>query len=355
MAGQKNNGALIAIAAVVLIALAAGGFYFFQSSGDEEASGSPEMQASADTNESATSQDAAGVETAAGDAQDETSAPNMQTGEFVVEEGNPVVAKVDGKDITRVDVYRFIQTMPPNIQQLPATAVYPMAMEQVINTRLVQNKADAADVTESEEFKREMDIAAQQIARNLYLQEQVNKRISESDLRKAYKEYVAKLPDVEERRASHILLETQAKAQAAIDKLKTGGDFAELAKSLSVGPTAPKGGDLGYFTKQEMVPEFSNAAFSMEEGEISNEPVQTQFGWHVIKLTDIRQKPKPTFEQMAPMIEAEKRREVLDELVKEWREDAKIEQFDINGKPLKDGANVIGIVPENKNQPKQDG
>ncbi|MCI5059524.1 MAG: peptidylprolyl isomerase [Alphaproteobacteria bacterium] len=267
---------------------------------------------------------------------------------FVVEEGNPVVAKVDGKEITRTDVYRFIRTMPANIQQMPATSVYPMAMEQVINTRIVQNKAEDAKLEETDAFKAELEIAKQQIARNLYLQEQVDKKVDEAKIKKMYKEYLKEIPDVEERRARHILVETEEKAKAVVEKLKTGEKFEDLAKSLSIGPTSVKGGDLGYFTKQEMVPEFAKAAFGMEKGATLETPVQTQFGWHVIQLVDVRDRPKPSLEQLAPALQAEARRSVLDDLLQKWRKDAKIEQFDINGKPLKKGADATGLTDADK-------
>ena len=273
-------------------------------------------------------------------------APSLDLGDGLkVEEGNPVVATVDGKEVTRVDVYRFIQTMPANIQQLPAAAVYPMALEQVVNTRIVQNRADSADVANTDAFKLEMEMAKQQLARNLYLQNQVDEKISKSKLEGAYKEYTKKMPDVEERRARHILVETESKATAVIEKLNAGGKFEELAKELSTGPTGPKGGDLGYFADGEMVPEFSKAVFGMNKGDVTKAPVKTQFGYHVIKLEDVRKRPKPTLEQLTPALEAELRREILTELLQDWRKNAKIEQFDINGNPLKEGANALGIVP----------
>lgn len=280
----------------------------------------------------------------ASNAAEEPQAVNLGEG-LQVEPGNPVVAKVDGKDITRVDVYRFIQTMPANVQQLPAAAVYPMALEQVVNTRLVQNQADGSQVRESERYKLELEMAKQQLARNLYLEEQVAENISDAKLEKSFKELLKTVPDVKERRARHILLETEDKAKAVIDQLNAGGNFEELAKELSTGPTAPKGGDLGYFAEGEMVPEFSKKVFSMKPGDVTKEPVKTQFGYHVIKLEDARDRPKPTLDQARPALQAELRREILTDLLKEWRESAKIEQFDINGKPLREGANALGIVP----------
>jgi peptidyl-prolyl cis-trans isomerase C len=382
MAAEKNNGVLFAIiGAVVIIAALA---FFFLAQGDETgtdtavtqaqaveetpaenaqqaqadssaaAQGSKTNSATATMNmqgeqpEAANDNQNAAAQTAPQTDEAEQAAAQAEQPGIVVEPGNPVVAKVDGKEITRVDVYRFIQTMPQNVQQLPASAVYPMAMEQVINTRIVQNKADAANVAETEAYKMELEMAKQQLARNVYLQEQVNERITEDKLTAAYEDYAGQMPQVEERRARHILVESESKAQAVIERLNKGGDFAELAQELSTGPTAPTGGDLGYFAEQEMVPEFSQKVFSMKEGEVTKEPVQTQFGWHVVKLEDVRERPKPTFEQMRPALEAELRRQALTELLEDWRADVEVVQYDINGQPLKEGANVLGIVPQDQ-------
>ena len=344
MSGQNKKTPLIAMLAAVGLLAAGAIAYFTKGSSD---SGTNNVVAQ---EESTTST----VETAAGTPAAATTDPKeleaaaaeaVANGGINVEPGNPVVAKVDGKDITRTDVYRFIQTMPANVQQLPAVQVYPVAVDQVINTRIVQTQAEKAKIEESEEFKRELDVAKQQLVRNLYLQREVDAKITDKMVKKAYNDYVKKIPDVKERRASHILVETEDKAKAVIEKLNKGGKFEELAAELSIGPTGVKGGDLGYFGEGEMVPEFSAAAFAMKKGEVADKPVQTQFGWHVIKLVDIRDRAKPTLEQVEPSLRAELSRTALDELLVKWRKGAKVEQFDINGQPLKDGANAIGIVP----------
>ncbi len=369
MSDQKKKTPLIAIVAAVLLVAAGTTAYFVQKSpntsdADQVASVSTEDQAGTGDEK------VAAVDTAAGNSSDSRKnrndnrknveatvpQPAINAEGIQVEPGNPIVAKVDGKEITRTDVYRFIQTMPQNVQQLPAVSVYPIAMEQVVNTRIVQTQADKADIEQTPEFKREIEVVKQQIARNLYLQKQVDAKIKDNMIKDEYKKYSKNIPAVEERNARHILLKTEDKAKAVLEKLNKGGKFEELAKELSVGPTAPKGGDLGYFAKTEMVTEFSDAVFGMKKGETLKKPVKTQFGWHVIKLVDVRERAKPTLEQMTPAIRAELSRKVLDNLIKEWRKDAKIEQFDINGKPLKAGANAIGIIPPKSDaKQKQDG
>ncbi len=352
---QKKNNTGILFGVVGLIIVAAIAAFVFLSGNDDAIDDSSrtavvtpvqnnqnQEEQTAQSDSAAEAQSVSNTEPAA--AQDAGEAINIGEG-IQVEPGNPVVARVDGKEITRVDVYRFIQTMPANIQQLPAAAVYPMALEQVVNTRIVQNKAEESDVQNTEAFKVELEMAKQQLERNIYLQNQVNNKITDSKLESAYKDYMNNVPEVEERRARHILLEDESKAKAVIEKLNNNGDFVELAKELSVGPTAPKGGDLGYFAKGEMVPEFSDKVFSMKKGDVTSEPVKTQFGYHVIMLEDTRERPKPTMEQLKPALEAEIRRELLTEMMQDWRESVKIEQFDINGQPLKEGANALGIVP----------
>jgi peptidyl-prolyl cis-trans isomerase C len=150
--------------------------------------------------------------------------------------------------------------------------------------------------------------------------------VSEEAMRKLYDESVAKLTPEEEVHARHILVDSEEKAKEVVAKLKAGGDFAALAKEFSKDPGAAEGGDLGYFSKDQMVVEFAEAAFKLKKGEIS-EPVKTQFGWHVIKLEDRRTKPVPAFEQVKDQIEQFLVRKAQSDLVLKLRESAKIERL----------------------------
>lgn len=256
-----------------------------------------------------------------------------------VEPGNPVVARVNGQDITRVDVFRFIQMMPGNLQQLPPSTIYPLAVDQVINTRVVEAKADAAALEADPEVQKQLDMAKEQIIRGIFVQRELEKQITDADVKKAYDDFVARTPDVEEIKARHILVEDEAKAKDIITKLESGEDFAKLAKENSKDPgNKDEGGDLGWFAKQDMVPEFAEAAFKLGKGEITKTPVKTQFGYHVVKLDDKRTKPKPSFEDMKQSLRTELSRQKLEAMVQDWREAAKIERFDVNGNPIKEEA-----------------
>jgi peptidyl-prolyl cis-trans isomerase C len=130
------------------------------------------------------------------------------------------------------------------------------------------------------------------------------------------------------------LLETEEDAKAVIAELKGGADFAETAKAKSTGPSADNGGDLGFFTKGRMVPEFSEAAFAMKVGEVSSTPVQTQFGWHVIKVDDRRQAPPPSFEESVDQLRDEGARQIIAAELVSLREGLEIKTFNLDGSEI---------------------
>ena len=134
------------------------------------------------------------------------------------------------------------------------------------------------------------------------LQDAGKSALSDEAERKVYDEAVKQVKNEEEVHARHILVPTEDEAKAILAQLKGGADFATLAKEKSKDPGAAEGGDLGYFTKEQMVPEFSEVAFKLGKGQLSD-PVKTQFGWHIIKVEDKRTRPTPTFEQVKPQIE----------------------------------------------------
>ncbi len=249
--------------------------------------------------------------------------------------GNPVVGKANGKDIMRVDVLNFISALPENVRQMPIQNLFPMALEQVINNEIVGKRSSEAELESDPEVEQLAAQAKDQIIRNVYVDRQVTAQITQKKLMKSYENLLEQIEKIEETRARHILVEEESKARELIAKLDEGADFAELAKENSTGPTATNGGDLGYFAKQAMVPAFADAAFALDVGSYSKDPVKTKFGWHVIKVEDRRTRPAPEYEAVKPQLEAQLRQEALADLLQEWQKDAKIKKFDINGDPVK--------------------
>jgi len=173
----------------------------------------------------------------------------------------------------------------------------------------------------------------EQVLQRVLLERQINEQITETALREAYDKMIADAVTAEQINARHILVESEADAKQVIEELNGGADFAELAKTKSTGPSGPKGGDLGYFEKGQMVPEFSEAAFALKIGEFTKEPVKTQFGWHVIKLEDRRTAEPPSFEASQDQLKAQLSQQIGSVYIKGLRETATIERFKMDGTP----------------------
>lgn len=252
-------------------------------------------------------------------------------------DSDPVVAIVNDTEIKRSDVMPLMeQALEGQMGQMGigAEQLFPLFLDQYVSGELVLQEAKKADIEDRKKFKEQMEMTREQIMRNVFLVEMAEDKVTEEALKKLYVEKIAEVPVQEEVRASHILVEEEQTAKDIIASLKDGADFAELAKEKSTGPTGPNGGDLGYFLKEEMVPEFAEAAFSMDAGDVSDAPVQTQFGWHVIKVADKRERPKPTYDEVKDQLEEMLRKQILDDYLNNIREGANVTLFDYNGNPL---------------------
>ena len=160
--------------------------------------------------------------------------------------------------------------------------------------------------------------------------------IKEEELRKVYDETIANQEGPLEVRASHILVDNDQEAADIIKALEGGAYFAELARERSTGPSGPRGGDLGYNVRSALVEPFANAAFALEPGDVGPEPVQTEFGWHVIKVIDKRRQPAPSFEESRAQIEQRLTRDLIAAHMAALRADSEVELFNIDGSPIVD-------------------
>ena len=248
---------------------------------------------------------------------------------------DPVVAKVDGKPVYRSDVLEFTKSLPPQMQQASPKDIFPVAIEQVISAKIVDEKA-AVEVSETDAaFAKRMAEAKVQIARAVYVERAIEKEFSDAAVKKAYDDIVQNMPKVEEVHARHILVESEAKAKDLIAKLEKGAKFEDLAKEFSTDKSnSATGGDLGFFGPNDMVKEFSDAAFALKANDYTKTPVKTQFGFHVIQSLEKRIRPAPKFEDVKGQVEGNVRREILNKLIEKWRSGATVEKFDFDGKPV---------------------
>jgi peptidyl-prolyl cis-trans isomerase C len=244
-----------------------------------------------------------------------------------------VIARVDGQPILRSEMQSTMRGLPPQAQGMPMETLYPMLLERVIDLRLLGTASRAARLDADPAIKQKVAEATDRIMQEAYLTREVERKVNEAALRERYKTFAASVPGQEEVNARHILLKTEPEAKAVIAELKKGGDFADVAKRRSIDPAASNGGDLGYFTKEQMVPEFSEVAFKLKKGEMTEVPVKTNFGWHVIKVEDRRMGGAPTFEEAREELAEAMSREVIQDLIKDLRDKAKVERFNMDGTP----------------------
>jgi peptidyl-prolyl cis-trans isomerase C len=238
-----------------------------------------------------------------------------------------IVARVNGSDIKASDVALAEEDIGANLQQIPPESRREYLTSYLTDMILVAKAAEGRKLADGDEFKQRLAYYRSKILMDLLLQAEAKAAVSESAMHQLYDEASKQMAGQQEVRARHILVKSEEEAKAIIAELKNGADFAELAKKKSTDPGASEGGDLGYFPKDEMVPEFADAAFKLEKGQIS-EPVHTRFGWHVIKVEDKRDRQVPAFDQVKDQLATHLVRKAQAELITKLRADAKVERVE---------------------------
>lgn len=236
-----------------------------------------------------------------------------------------VLANVNGQKITQLDVNLATEDLSTNIaQQLKGKAREAYVLDYLIDAALVSQKAKADKLDQTPDFPAKVEYAKDKVLMESVLGVVTKDATSSANLHAIYDQAAKAQKPEEEIHARHILVATEADAQAALKRLKSGEDFAKVAKEMSKDPGA-EGGDLGWFSRERMVPEFADAAFKLKDGEIS-QPVKSQFGWHIIQVEGHRQKAFPPFDQVKDQIERYAIQKAQTELILNLRKTAKIER-----------------------------
>ncbi|MFA6031350.1 MAG: peptidylprolyl isomerase [Myxococcota bacterium] len=255
---------------------------------------------------------------------------------------NGILARVNGTDITSADLATASEMYAAQLGEMPEDAKRSMLVDALIELRLVADAAKAANVAETEAYKRQMAFFEAQTLRTIFMEGKVAAQVTDAAVRKAYDDEAAKVQPVQEYRASHILLATLQDGNDAIAALKGGKDFAELAKERSKDEASKdKGGDLGFMSSGQMIEEIDAAAALLKPGEITNSPIKSAFGFHVIKLEERRERPAPAFETISAQIRASLEAKASQQVLTDLRGKAKIEKFipDVTPPPGNDGHN----------------
>ena len=247
-----------------------------------------------------------------------------------------VVATVNGDAITMADLMGLFQELPEQYRQLPFDVLFPNLVNNAIDSRLLIAAAYSSGMENDPDVVEAVARFTERVMQQAYLDNEIDAQLTDEVLQARYDEQIGSMPPEVEVRASHILVETEEEATEIIGLLDDGGDFAALAAERSTGPSGPDGGDLGYFGvgPTRMVPEFEEAAFALDVGAHSSAPVQTQFGWHVILVTDKREVEKASFEEVREQLRNEMAQQAVEDALADLREDVTIERFNPDGTPF---------------------
>lgn len=255
------------------------------------------------------------------------------------EKNNGVAAIVNGEQITVAEIKDAYNENPQIKAQVPFEEFYDRALDVIVNGKLALQAATKANVQASPEYQKELAQMQEDLARKVYIEQQVEARVNDAEIKKFYDEYVKNFKSVKEIKAKHILVDTEDLAKEIIAKLDKKANFDDLAREYSKDQP-----DLGYFTEDMMVPEFSSVAFSMEKGTYSKEPVKTEFGYHIIYVDDIRDSKPLDLETIEPQIKGNLSQKAVDDVIADLRDNAQIEKFDLKGKKIKEESEQDKLV-----------
>lgn len=239
---------------------------------------------------------------------------------------DPVVAVVNGTELRRSEVIASARDLPQAYQD-QLDQIFPALVDRLIDLTLLLEEGRRRNLQDDAQVKEQVALYEEQVVRDVLLDRHLGEQLTEEALRGRYDRFVEEFQPQSEIHARHILVASEDEAKAVIAELDAGGDFTAIAKAKSTDTgSGADGGDLGFFTADQMVPEFSEAAVALEPGTYSKTPVQSRFGWHIIKVEEMRQTTPPGFEEARPEIENRLQQEIIAELVAGLREDARIEK-----------------------------
>jgi peptidyl-prolyl cis-trans isomerase C len=252
-------------------------------------------------------------------------------------EANPLVARVNDEEIRLDDVMAgAAEAMPPELRAVPPSMlramlppqVFEQLVDRAITDRAMVQAARAAGLDRDEELRRRLHALEENELRDALLRREVLPRLTDEALRARWERDQAGRAPEEEVRARHILVASEADARSILQEIQRGGNFEEVARRRSTDPAARNGGDLGFFRRADMVPEFANAAFALQAGQMSPAPVRTQFGWHIIRVEERRTSRGPSFEDSRDAIRQQMIEEEVTAAVQRVRAAARIERLE---------------------------
>jgi peptidyl-prolyl cis-trans isomerase C len=258
---------------------------------------------------------------------------------------DPVVAIVDGTKIHMSDIEAAAQSAPPQMQQMQPQQLFPLLVNQEIDRAALLIEAKKEELENNPAVAAAMQKAADIKLENAYVQEKIAPAITPTAIQAYYDQTYAGKPGPEEVDARHILVPTKEQAEQIINQLNHGANFAKLAQKYSTDSTGKDGGELGWFTQEQMVKPFADAAFALKPGTYTKTPVQTQFGWHIIYLEGKRTAPAPKLADVEQQIREKLGNDAIEQTLNQVRSDVKVQVFNPDGSPIAPPPAAAGSAP----------
>lgn len=250
---------------------------------------------------------------------------------------DPIIGSVDGHLIYLSDLGEASKTLPENLRGLPFDTLYPVLLERMIDHEALVIMARRRGLEERKQVQHDIQMSTERILEGAYLGEVAAPLVTEQAIRARYNRQYANRPATDEVRARHILVTTEAEARKVLDDLKKGGDFATVARVVSKDPDASKGGDLGFFRREQVWPGFADLAFALQPGQIGPNPIKNEFGWHVVKVEERRLVAPPSFSDIHDQLRQELLAASVQQAIEKARGQLAVHRFNLDGSELETG------------------
>jgi peptidyl-prolyl cis-trans isomerase C len=260
---------------------------------------------------------------------------------------DPVVASVEGHLIYLSDLGEASKTLPENLRGLPFDTLYPVLLDRMIDHQSLVIMARRRGLEQSRQIQHEIQLATERILEGAYLSEVAASQVTEQAIQLRHDQQYANRPATEEVRARHILVTTEAEARKVLEDLKHGADFATIARVISKDPDGAKGGDLGFFRREQVWPGFADVAFTLQPGQVAPNPIRNEFGWHVVRAEERRQVAPLGYAEMHDQLRQELLAIAVQQEIEKARAQLALRRFNLDGSELDTGPRLgsAGSVP----------
>jgi peptidyl-prolyl cis-trans isomerase C len=260
-------------------------------------------------------------------------------------EADPVVGSVEGHLIYLSDLGEALKTLPENLRGMPFDTVYPVLLDRMIDHEALVMMAERKGLDQQKQVQHDIQAATDRILEGAYLGQVAAPQVTEKAIRARYSQEFANRSATEEVRARHILVTTEAEARKVLEDLKNGADFATVARLVSKDPDAVKGGDLGFFRREQVWPAFADVAFSLQPGQVAPNPIKNEFGWHVIKVEERRLVAPPGYSEVHDQLKQELLAAAVQRTIANAKSQLSIHRFNLDGSEVDDGPKLDVAAP----------